>query len=176
VSTVPTLGNGPILFASTTFDPNTGLRNTLLLDTSKGAQTPVTLEAGANVGFSFENATRDSHYALYYTIDPATGGDALIAASPDGVKRQVSIGNTVFTHYGLEHSTIAYSDGTVGNGADLFATADIRTVDLDADALSPTLVAPQAYNLFFPNSKRRSLVYTSDANASAPGLFVARLH
>lgn len=175
VSTVPTLGNGPILFATTLFDPNTGLSNALLLDTSKGAQTPVTLEAGANAGFSFENATPDSHYALYYRIDPATGGDALVAASRDGVKRQISVGNTVFTHYGLEGSTIAYSDGTVGNGADLFATADIRTVDLGADALSPTLVAPQAYNLFFPNAKRRSLVYTSDANASAPGLFVARL-
>lgn len=175
VSTVPTLGDGSLLFANTLTDPNTGLSNALLIDTTKGSQTPLELEASPTAAFSFENATPDSRYALYYHIDIATGSDTLVAASRDGVKRNVSVGNGVLTHYGFDGSKLAYSDGTVGNGADLFVTTDLKSVDLDAATLSPTLIAPQIYNLFFADHRRRSIIYTSDANASAPGLFVARL-
>ncbi len=176
VSTVPTSRDGELLLGFNANDPATGLPNTLfVVDVSAGGQTPVTLEASAIVALSAENATRDSRYILYYTYDPATGRDTLVAASRDGAKRQVSEGNSVFVLYGLDRSKIAYSDNTVGNPANLFSTTDLKSVDLGEAELSPTLVAPQAYNLFFPARGRRSMVYTSDAAASARGLFVARV-
>jgi hypothetical protein len=175
VSTVPPATDGRLAFGFTGFDPNTGLTDMLVVDTTKTNQTPIVLEAGHVGGLAFENATRDSSHLLYYRLDPATGGGTLVAATADGKKRDVSGAATAFLHFGLEGSKIAYSDNAGGDLSGFFGTTDIMTADVGAKTLTQTLIASQAYAQFFPTRSRRHMVYTSDADPSAQGLFVTRL-
>jgi hypothetical protein len=57
----------------------------------------------------------------------------------------------------------------------LSATVDIKLVDLAAATLAPRTLVSNAYSNYFPTRNRRRIVFTSDADPAAQGLFVLRL-
>src|SRR5262249_12129014 len=115
-------------------------------------------------------------HALYYTFDVTTGGSTLFAASLAGDNRQVSSGApTEFEHFALAGSLVAFSDHLDGTGVDLLDRNDIVLADVGAAQIAPVTLAAGAYNLFFPTPDRRSVVFTSDHDPAATGLFVVRV-
>jgi hypothetical protein len=174
ISTVPPAADGRLAPAFTRVDPDTGLTDLVLLDTGKTNQTPVRVEDSPAVTFAWENATRDSSHLLYYTFEPATGALALFAAARDGARRQLNQGPTGFIHFGTRGSDVAYANNATGGENGFFATTDIEVVDVAAAKLSPVTIAREAYIQFFPARDRGSIVYTSDADPDATGLYVAR--
>jgi hypothetical protein len=165
--------DGRLMLYGNAVDPNTGLTTLFLVDIAHTPPAPLQLQASTIAAQSFELFTRDSSHALYYTFDVTNGATRLFAASLAGDNRQISSGApTEFAHFALTGSLVAFSDNLVGTGIDLFDRNDIVLADVGATQIAPVTLAVQAYNLFFPTHDRRAIVFTSDHDPAATGLFI----
>lgn len=166
---VPTSPDGSFYGGFSGIDPNTGLTNVYLVDLRGRSPAPVRLRAQKDALPSFELATADSRYLLYYSYDLATGTTALHAGSRAGTSRQLTTGNTVLTHYGISGSDLVFSDGAASQELGVLGTTDIKVTDVGAQAAARVLTRA-AHSQFFVTRSRRLVLYTTDAGGQ-PGLY-----
>jgi hypothetical protein len=149
----------------------------IAVDTTQAPATPMVLAQNNTCFPSFEPFSADSQHALLYCPD-ATSVFALYDGGSAGVMRKLTTGSAEDgVNFAVDDGVIAYADNLVHTPADqdLSATIDIKLVDLAAPTLAPRTLVSNAYSSFFPTRNRRRIVFTSDADPTAQGLFVLGL-
>ena len=175
VSTSAASPDGRLAILSTTF-ATTGSRDGVLVDLTQTNATPTVFQA-TPITFNLWNIfTSDSTHVIYDVPDSTGSSYALQIAARDGTNQQISSFRTLPVSYALEDGRVAFNDQINGAAIDPLATTDLELADVRAQPASGTKLASDVYLPFFPTAGGRAVVYTSDSDPTATGLFVISVH
>jgi hypothetical protein len=167
-----------ILFYKT-FDKTTN-GSDLWVVANAAASTPTQIVTGTGGAVFGDVFTADSNYALFVTGLANAGGSVegsvgqLEAWDIAGAKTiDITTKPNVWDSNSQAGSIVLYNDNFTTVGTDIFGVADLKTVDVSAATLTPTLIQHFADQNYFLTSGKTAVYYTLNiaCDTSAAGIY-----
>jgi hypothetical protein len=152
----------------------------LYLVPNAASGTPTTLVSSTSGAVFGDIFTADSKYALYITSLTSAGGAVqgaigdLNAWDITNSKQIVVSNHAVWDSNTLTGSVVLYNDNfAIVNSTDTEGIADLKTVDVSAATLAPTLIQAMGDQNYFISADKKTVVFTLElaGNSHTAGLY-----